>query len=536
MTALHSLLRVTDPGRWRSAALAWRRWSALAGALSTEFGALAARIRASWSGRAGSAAVAALGDARHRIALFRVFCWRADQALSEFAAALARARQLLDRARSRAAGAGLVIDDAGTVHGRSSELPRVAADLSAALGLAAAADAEAADRLDALCATAAGQVGAPGGIGTPGATGGAPGWIGTPGATGGAPGATGALGPAAGPGPDCAAGPAEVRRWWAALTPVQRDWLLATAPATLAARAGIPAADRDVANRMLLDDRRLPGERPVAGLAELGARLDDEAGLRPYLLSLDVSNDGRAVVALGDPDRARHVLTHVPGMTSDLDSAGGELTRAERVAVRAGELAPDRAVSAVLWLDYDAPDFVHEAFSDRQARDGAEGLRRFQESLRVTHEGPAAHQTVLGHSYGSLVVGAAAAGPFAADEVVFVGSPGVGVDAAAGLAVPPDHVWSTTSRTDVIQYAAVSPRGLPGDLALAGVPLIGPALAFGTPERDLWFGRNPSDTGFGAQVFASQADAGHLGYWDPGRPALDALARITLDQAPVTRR
>ncbi|MEU8237909.1 alpha/beta hydrolase [Actinoplanes missouriensis] len=482
---------MTDPDRWRAAALAWRRWAALAGALGAEFGPVGARLRAAWSGATASAVAAALVALRRRLALFRVLCWRADQVLSEFASALARARDLLLRARGRAERCGLVIDDRGTVHGASPERPGVVAELSAALNLAATADTEATARLESI-------------------------------STAGTPGTSAPM-----PRPDCTTPPAEVRRWWAGLPPDRRNWLLATEPAALGSTAGIPAADRDVANRLLLDDQR------AAGVDEVRARVEDGTGLRPYLMGLDVSGDGRAVIALGDPDRARHVLTHVPGMTSDLESFGSELTRAERVAVRAHEIAPGEAVSAVLWLDYDAPDFVHEAWSDRQAREGAEGLRRFQESLRVTHDGPPADQTVLGHSYGSLVVGTAAAGSFAADRVVFVGSPGVGVDSAAQLSVP---AWSTTSRSDVIQYAAVSPDSLVRDVALAGrVPLIGPAIAFGLPEDDLWFGRNPSDPAFGAQVFPSQPDAGHLGYWDPGRPALDALARITAAQEPVTR-
>ncbi|MEU4559043.1 alpha/beta hydrolase [Actinoplanes sp. NPDC023936] len=490
-TATYALLRMTDPDRWRVAALAWRRWAALAGALGAEFGPVAARLRAAWSGAGASAATAALVGFRRRLALFRVLCWRADQALSEFASALARARDMLSRARGRADRCGLVIDDRGTVHGASPELPGVAAELSAALSLAATADTDATARLGSLIDAGSAEHRAPG------------------------------------PRPDCTAGAAEVRRWWDGLSPDQRNWLLATEPATLASTAGIPAADRDVANRLILDDQR------AGGADEVRARIEDDTVLRPYLIGLNVSGDGRAVIALGDPDRARHVLTHVPGMTSDLESFGSELTRAERVAVRAHEVAPGEAVSAVLWLDYDAPDFVHEAWSDRQAREGAEGLRRFQESLRVTHDGPPADQTVLGHSYGSLVVGTAAAGSFAADRVVFVGSPGVGVDSASQLSVP---AWSTTSRSDAIQYAAVSPGSLVPDVALAGrVPLIGPAIAFGLPEDDLWFGRNPSDPAFGARVFPSQADAGHLGYWDPGRPALDALARITAAQEPVIR-
>jgi hypothetical protein len=166
---------------------------------------------------------------------------------------------------------------------------------------------------------------------------------------------------------------------------------------------------------------------------------------------------------------------------------------------------------------------VVEAASPRRAVAGALGLRRFEDGLRAAHEGPPARQTVVGHSYGSLVVGSAArSSGLAADEIVFVGSPGVGVDSAAGLAVPADRVWSSTSRGDVIQYAAVSPAALVRELAL-----VGPALAVLPPENDLWFGANPSNAGFGARVFASDPAAGHLGYWERGSPSLDTMAAIT---------
>ena len=60
--------------------------------------------------------------------------------------------------------------------------------------------------------------------------------------------------------------------------------------------------------------------------------------------------------------------------------------------------------------------------------------------------------------------------------------------------------------------------------------------AFLPPEDELWHGRNPSDASFGARVFRSQPGAGHSGYWDPGHPALDALAAITVgDGARATR-
>ena len=461
-----SQLRATDPGSWRDAATAWRSWAATAGQWAVELRAHAAALRTIWSGSAADAATARLTVLIRRLTLFRLSCWVADQALSEFAAALARAR-------SRLAGAA-----------------------TAALAAATQADSKAASRLGEL------------------------------------PGSGTATPPSVDP-PACTASPAEVRRWWEALDPAQRRWLLATEPGRLGPLDGVPAGIRDQANRLVLDE--LPAELP--GLDALRDRLADGERARAYLLKIDPAGEGQAVVAVGDPDRAAHVLTQVPGMTADLASYGGELARAERIAERADALAPEVATSTVMWLGYDAPDFLHEAASRSRATAGATGLRQFQEGLRATHIGPPAHQTVLGHSYGSLVVGTAAAQPgLATDEVVFVGSPGVGVESAAELGVPADRVWSSTSQSDVIQWAAVSPRSLAGDLALSQAVPGGALLAFTRPENDLYFGTNPSDPAFGARVFASEPDAGHLGYWEPGSAALDALATIAVGRGDVIPR
>ncbi|GIE96064.1 alpha/beta hydrolase [Paractinoplanes rishiriensis] len=516
--AVYSRLRATDPDRWRVVALAWRRWAARAGALVADLAAGAERVAADWSGAAAAACAARLARLRRGLVLFRVLCWQADQAVSEFAAALARVRLLLARAQTAASRAGLTIDDQGILRGavprtagtgsggptgvgaaNPAVVDEITADLGAAVAVAARADAVAAARLGEIEAAtrAALQSAAP-----------------------------------RSPGPDrpdCTASPAEVARWWVGLDPAARRWLLITEPGWLAALDGLPAADRDAANRLLLDQARDGSGELRRGLDALTDRLADDHGPRTYLLRLDLAGDGRVVVALGDPDRADNIVTHVPGMTADLGSFGGELNRAARVAERAGEVAPAASTSAVLWLGYDAPDFVDEAAGAPRAEAGAPALRSFQEGLRAGHEGPPARQTLIGHSYGSLVVGRAAASEgLAADEVVFIGSPGVGVDAVGELAVPPDRVWATTSRTDIIQYAAVAPGGLLRDLAVAG---FAPLRVLARPERDLWFGHNPSDPGFGARVFASSPGAGHLGYWDRGSPSLDALAAITLGTA-----
>lgn len=485
-------LRTTDPRCWRDAATAWRAWAATAGGWAAELRAHAARLRAIWTGAAADAAAGRLTALIRRLNLFRLGCWAADQALSEFAAALTRSGSMLTNAP-----AGVIVAGDGTVSGQPAAAVRdTAAAVKAAVALATRADGIAAGRLGELTM---------GGAATP---------------------------PAGDP-PPCTATPAQVRRWWTALSPAQQRWLLAAEPGRLGPLDGVPAAVRDAANRLTLDE--LPARLP--GLDALRDRLADGDGARAYLLRIDPAGEGQAVVALGDPDRAANVLTQVPGMTADLASYGVELARAERIAARAAELAPGSATSTVMWLGYDAPDFVPEAASRSQAAAGATGLRLFQEGLRATHLGPPAHQTVLGHSYGSLVVGTAAARPgLATDDVVFVGSPGVGVDSAADLRVPSGQVWSSTSRSDVIQWAAVSPRSLAEDLALSRAVPGGALVAFARPENDLYFGTNPSDPAFGARVFASEPDAGHLGYFEPGSAALDALATIAVGRGDVIPR
>ncbi|HEV8175325.1 MAG TPA: hypothetical protein VGP91_16925, partial [Actinoplanes sp.] len=116
MTAVtYARLRATDPGKWRAAAVAWRTWAALAGRWSVEFGPVIARLSSAWSGAAATAAFARVLRLRRTLDLFRLLCWEADQTLSEFAAALERAKTLLARAAGTAARAGLVIGDDGVL-------------------------------------------------------------------------------------------------------------------------------------------------------------------------------------------------------------------------------------------------------------------------------------------------------------------------------------------------------------------------------------------------------------------------------------
>ncbi|MFI7219030.1 alpha/beta hydrolase [Micromonospora maritima] len=517
-----------DPGAWLAAGASWR---GLVGPVRRRADGLAARVgtlRPAWSGIASTAAQRRIGELRSALTDVLPALVEADQALAELGARLGAAKARLGAEVARAESGGLLVDRHGAVRpppGRPVDragpaVVRARAGIRDALTLAAAADREAAGRLAELT-TAAGR-----------------GWVSVP--------------PAWRPGPG--AGPAEVSRWWNGLTPAERRWLVGREPDRVGRLDGVPVTARDQANRLLLADRReellarrhalsrpLPAapfevdrrarlagvEAALRGLDGLAERLAAPGPPRAYLLGLDPAGDGRAVVALGNPDRAGAVLTYVPGMTSDLADAPAELGRAARVLERCHTIGPGAETAALLWLDYDAPDLLTDAAGARRAEDAGPALHRFQEGLRATHEGPPARQTVLGHSYGSVVVGTAARDHgLGADALVFVGSPGVGVDHAAELRMPAGQVWAATASDDVIRMAR-PPDELARRALLAGTPL-GPALAALDPHPGrLWFGADPSGPGFGGRRFPS-GPHGHTGYWDPDNPALDGMARIVL--------
>ncbi|WP_033346484.1 alpha/beta hydrolase [Catenuloplanes japonicus] len=559
MPVTYELLWQASPPAWRQSAAAWRELAASGARRALELASGAVALAAAWSGAGADAAVSRLRRLRDELEAGRLAQLETAGILVEYAAAIETAKARLAAAVRAAETAGLAVDRSGLVvaagpvpgslavgaaspdgmatpTGLPDSARAVAGEIEAALAAARVADTEAATRLGELSRAADS------------------GWESTP--------------PGYRPGP--AATPAANRAWWDSLTPAQRRWLLRHEPTLTGGLDGLPVAARDLANRVLLD-LALEAARlglPVDGFRSGGPstgvslssadlrgglpagsayardpaliasleRLADQVspGTEPprYLVRFDPSRDGRAVVAVGDPDRSEAVVTCVPGMTSDLASFGGELDRAARVAEHATELDPARRTAAVLWLDYDAPDFVVEAASEQQARDAAPALHRFQEGLRAGHEGEPARQTVLGHSYGSLVAGVTARDHgLDADGLVLLASPGAGVSHAADLGLP--EVWAGTSITDPIQRVPVSPISALTDAVVAsGVPGLGPALAFGQPEDGLWLGRNPADPDFGARVFATEADAGHLGYWDRGGTALDTLSRITLGLGP----
>ncbi len=116
----------------------------------------------------------------------------------------------------------------------------------------------------------------------------------------------------------------------------------------------------------------------------------------------------------------------------------------------------------MFWIGYDAPDNLPwdegwDAAGVRHRgawrRDGGERLADTLDGLRASRDGDPAHLTAIGHSYGSTTTGHAAHDHgIPVDDLVFVGSPGVGGDTnnAGDTGVDPDHVWAGANSRDPI--------------------------------------------------------------------------------------
>jgi hypothetical protein len=342
--------------------------------------------------------------------------------------------------------------------------------------------------------------------------------------------------------PPAGSDPALVEVWWSHLSAAEQRYLIRSQPAVVDGLDGIPADARDQAGRMLLHQQRAslsealslrdtingsPSARAttaaiqarLAGLSALESRLDDPGRVRSYLLGLDAA-DNEAIVAIGNPDRASDVLTMVPGLGSGLTNIGATLGPIDTIYGAANALdGSTTELSAVSWTAYQAPQDLQDAMKTAPAVAAVPSLSQFDAGLRDTHIGPAAHGSVLGYSYGSVVVGLTGqAEGLHADDVIFVGSPGVGVDHAADLGVDPSHVWATVASGDAIQ-GAVQPQSL-----LSKVFTGRPAKA--------WFGTSPTAPEFGANVFSSDPGSllhpvdTHERYFDTGTRSLTNVVKI----------
>ncbi|MEU2247368.1 alpha/beta hydrolase [Streptomyces sp. NPDC019224] len=346
--------------------------------------------------------------------------------------------------------------------------------------------------------------------------------------------------------------PAARREWWEHLTDEQREEYLAVYPDQIGNLDGIPALVRDTANRdnLQLLIGKLEGRDDetsrvrLAGLREISRQLNEGGQPPMYLLGIGDEGNGRAIVSFGNPDTARNVSAYVPGLNTSLDEefATGDVKRARDTAI--GMISHDHSSAAITWLGYDAPQFPDgldslDVAGDERADKGGMAFNQFMGGLSATNENEDPHMTAIGHSYGSRTVGAATQqgnGIPGVDDIVLVGSPGVGVDRAEDLGVGSDHVFVGAAENDVVTKLPSKSQAVLGLVGLtdqgpAGARLFGEAADPG--GDDLWFGKDPASSSFGARRFPVDDGPGlfsggkmnvdaHTQYFDPDRDSMSA--------------
>ncbi len=205
------------------------------------------------------------------------------------------------------------------------------------------------------------------------------------------------------------------------------------------------------------------------------------------LLLLDVAA-GRIAVAVGDVDTASRVATIVPGTGADLASFAGYLDRADELRFTTQQAAGRADVAVIAWLGYAAPPDLLAAVHPGRAVTAAPDLAAFSDGLAAGN--PEARRTVLGHSYGAVVVGETAARfPLDVDAVVGVGAPGMRVRNVDRFQLPDGaEVYAVTDR-----------RGAPWQQDPIGFVDAG----------ILTIGHGPSPAGIGAASFDVADADGH---------------------------
>ncbi|HEY3502230.1 MAG TPA: alpha/beta hydrolase [Actinocatenispora sp.] len=312
-------------------------------------------------------------------------------------------------------------------------------------------------------------------------------------------------------------------------------------PKLVAHLPGAPLPERYAANRQLIDESRAELRRSRTELAaaqtdertvtrartmdainqRIGtlnsflasrtvAAVDPGTGERTSgqherrFLAFDPSGAGRAAEVFGDPTTATHVAVLVPGGRNGLDTFNSLANDARLLADTAG---PDTAVIA--WLGYDAGG---AGTGPAQARAGASALRRFLAGLAPTLR-PTTRVVVVGHGFGTVLVAAALRAGYQPDDVVFVGSAGLG-----------ERIRS------VADLRPARPDTLPGPVLTAD------------PGTRLWAMRAPGDAVAYSRAYgADPADfadvtrletqggtevTGHGRYYAVGSESLDNLARV----------
>ncbi len=346
--------------------------------------------------------------------------------------------------------------------------------------------------------------------------------------------------------------PGDVNKWWKSLPPEKQRELLDKWPDKLGNLNGIPVADRDKANKSILQQdldrpaqvaasRGVTKEEVLAhpelyGMAgqmmdryknalkvQEALQTDAERTGAPTFLQVyepeAFKGDGRAAIAIGNPDDSANTAVVVPGTGNSVTN--GWLGGNDAIELYKEANAADRTnhTAVMAWMGYDAPDSPVDPRigASALAHDGGQMLAADVNGLNATHEGKG-HMTVLGHSYGSTTVSDAAAGyGMHADDVVLVGCPGTDMahSAADFHLNEGGHLYVGAASTDPITKLGSIPQ----------IPVPG-------TDFTVSLGDDPAMDGYGSTRFKAEVPGltfplgDHSQYYTPGGESLFSMGDI----------
>ncbi|WP_425003381.1 alpha/beta hydrolase [Mycolicibacterium sp. S3B2] len=257
----------------------------------------------------------------------------------------------------------------------------------------------------------------------------------------------------------------------AAMSPQQRDRLIAEFPRQVGNTDGVPWPMRVAANRINIASAILTetgadadSRRRVALYRGLLGEIDDPSGrhgrIERQILAFDPVR-ASLVELNGDLAAARSVAVLVPGVNTRIeDSAANTVTARRFVTATSGDAAVITYLGGPFPQVRDPLDVVTEAADARYALDMAPRLVAFSEDVdRVVGDGVPV--TVIGHSYGGSIVGTAETQGLTSDRTLFLAAAGAGV----GVDDPGD--WHNRNPA-VLRFSMTAP----GDFieAVQGIP------------------------------------------------------------------
>ncbi|MGB3442926.1 MAG: alpha/beta hydrolase [Actinophytocola sp.] len=229
---------------------------------------------------------------------------------------------------------------------------------------------------------------------------------------------------------------------------------------TRAAELGIDPADegalRDEPALAELLDQRQDANRGLDNATAANARVEEAArsGYDTYVLSYDPygpgKQEGTLAIAYGNPDQASNVSVVVPGTTTTLEN-GFPNGSAQDLRAAMDQAEPGNNAT-IAWLGYDAPAWDTTVATPDNAIEGGELLKSDVDGYRASAQ-TQQHISLIGHSYGATTVGYAAMNGLAADDIAFIGAPGVGASGVDQLSPGAGHVWAGASEHDPIVQA-----------------------------------------------------------------------------------